>query len=1128
MLDWWIKLKWTGLISQANLLISLGKHSEAEVLLLDALEISEQQLGFNHLNTALTLNNLGQLYVDLSNYERAERVQLRALAIYRYQLGDNHLDTALAQNNLAGLYELQGRYADSESFYLASLEITERQLGANHHTTINTINNLALLYKQQGKYIEAEKLYLRALHTREQQQGTNHPDLVMMLNNLGQLYSNQGRYEESETFYLRALTILKNKLGETATDPIIATILNGTASLYEQQGRYDEAEPLYLQALKINEEQLGHDCRNTAFSLNNLAGLYCAIGRYPEAESLHLRSLKIREEVFGVNHPATAMSLNNLAILYRIQGKYGEAELLHDRALKIREEKLGVEHPDTAMSLNNLARVYEAQQKYSDAEKLYLGGLDTYQKLLGSNHPTTAMSLNNLAQVYLAQQKYPDAESLYLRAMSIRMEVLSENHPDTLMSMHNLASLYFQQHKYDLAEELFLRILNIESQQSWKSSGHHLILNNLALLYKQQERYIEAEKLYEQSLKYARENLHNNNPELSSILENLAAIYIETDRILSALPLLIESVEIITNHLKDLFFYSDDSSRLKQAQLKRSSLDVLLSYILTYLPQDSIAIQAAATATIRWKALATAATATLQNLLYTDRYSHLKSKFLQLQYTCNRITDLVANTAVNETTKKTVDDLDRKRQLLEKELSSEVPEVRLIDRDIDCFTIASNLSPGSTLIEFFQFDRYNLKTNQYIETNYIAFVFTNLNPVEIKLVDLGEVETIDRKIQALRNSIIDRSNEFNNLGIGSQTNKPNKIDNSRLLDRLLAPIINILPPSSKHLIFVPAGSLHLIPFEILPLPDSNELLIDGYQISYLNSARDLLRQNIKIDRPHTSSVIITDPDYDFGDFQTDSIDSVPDKLSVKLNHFNRNLEMAILGKKIVGKLNNPTTYQSAQAIEPLIKSLASPKELVIITHGFAIPKSNYTEVSTIQPDKQLLQIANLDNPMLRSGLALAGANLWLKGKSLPSHLGKGILLAEDIAQMDLWNSQLIVLIACSTGLGEINVTDGVMGLRRAFALAGAKTLIMSLWDVPAQVTMLLMDKFFELYRPDLKISIALQQSQTYIRDITIDELAKLAIGQSILAELSYFENAPKSDLPLKHPYYWGAWICQGG
>jgi hypothetical protein len=90
----------------------------------------------------------------------------------------------------------------------------------------------------------------------------------------------------------------------------------------------------------------------------------------------------------------------------------------------------------------------------------------------------------------------------------------------------------------------------------------------------------------------------------------------------------------------------------------------------------------------------------------------------------------------------------------------------------------------------------------------------------------------------------------------------------------------------------------------------------------------------------------------------------------------------------------------------------------------------------------------VENPMLRSGLAFAGANAWLQGKLLPNEAGKGLVFAQDVAALDLWATELAVLSACNTAMGDIKIGEGVFGLRRAFAVAGAKTLVMSLWSVP--------------------------------------------------------------------------------
>ncbi len=141
--------------------------------------------------------------------------------------------------------------------------------------------------------------------------------------------------------------------------------------------------------------------------------------------------------------------------------------------------------------------------------------------------------------------------------------------------------------------------------------------------------------------------------------------------------------------------------------------------------------------------------------------------------------------------------------------------------------------------------------------------------------------------------------------------------------------------------------------------------------------------------------------------------------------------------------------------------------------------------------------AGLENPLLRSGLALAGANTWLKGETLPPEAEDGILTAEDVSGLDLLATELVVLSACETGLGEVQVGEGVFGLRRAFMLAGAKTLVMSLWKVPDKQTQELMSDFY--------------------RRILAGEARADALRQAQLAMKQKYPD----------PYYWGAFICQG-
>jgi CHAT domain-containing protein len=139
----------------------------------------------------------------------------------------------------------------------------------------------------------------------------------------------------------------------------------------------------------------------------------------------------------------------------------------------------------------------------------------------------------------------------------------------------------------------------------------------------------------------------------------------------------------------------------------------------------------------------------------------------------------------------------------------------------------------------------------------------------------------------------------------------------------------------------------------------------------------------------------------------------------------------------------------------------------------------------------------MKNPMLRSGLALAGANTWLNAGNLPEEAEDGLLTAEDVTGLDLLATELVVLSACETGLGHVHVGEGVFGLRRAFVLAGAKTLVMSLWRVPDEPTRELMEAFY----------------------------TRLLAGQGRAEALREAQLAMKAKYP--DPFYWGAFICQG-
>src|SRR5450755_3291043 len=272
------------------------------------------------------LQRTGWYLTERARYQEAELLLKQALSITEQEHGSEHLDTARDSVTLAYLYQAQGKYEQAEPLYLRALSIREQQLGAQHPDTAESLNNLASLYQDQGKYEQAEPLYQRALSIREQQLGPDHPDTATSLNNLASLYWNQGKYEQAEPLYQRALTIDEKALG--SEHPGLATNLNNLAALYRAQGKYEQAEPLYQRALSIREQQLGPQHPDTAPSLNDLAGLYRAQGKYEQAEPLYQRALAIYEHVLGPQHPTTQRIRANYAHLLHTMGRDAEAAAL--------------------------------------------------------------------------------------------------------------------------------------------------------------------------------------------------------------------------------------------------------------------------------------------------------------------------------------------------------------------------------------------------------------------------------------------------------------------------------------------------------------------------------------------------------------------------------------------------------------------------------------------------------------------------------------------------------------------------------------------------------------------------------------------------------------------------------
>jgi len=396
--------------------------------------------------------------------------------------------------------------------------------------------------------------------------------------------------------------------------------------------------------------------------------------------------------------------------------------------------------------------------------------------------------------------------------------------------------------------------------------------------------------------------------------------------------------------------------------------------------------------------------------------------------------------------------------------------------------VAKALPEGSVLIEFVRFIPFDFgavparSRSVFRPTRYLAFVMPAGQPDDVRVVDMGEAEPVDRLIVAFRSSITregeDRSGEEATptaSGTAQAHNRDPEVlraeigDYSQRLEgtrglvpdydesgcetpdgeeegvRLRATVFDPLVPhlgGRTRLFLAPDGELYRLPFEALP-NSGNRRLIDEYRISYLGSGRDVLRFSADSAVQAEAPLVVADPDFDLG--------AASVSVTSKVNGFKRLSGTRKEGQRIAQMLGVAPLLGDGP-LEATVKNARSPRILHIATHGFfrknapRDPNEGGHEAGTVSGlDGGLLgRLARVENPLLRSGLALVGANTWLKGGSLPEDAEDGILMAEDVTGMDLLATELAVLSACQTGLGEVHSGEGVYGLRRAFVLAGPR------------------------------------------------------------------------------------------
>jgi len=1108
------------------------------------LQKNESALGPDHSDLIKYILSLADTLDELDEIEEAELLYMRAYDIRDKTSTNEHFDAECGHQGLFYLLERQGKFKKAEEFLLRELKFRKSNLGLEHPYVATILDSLGFLFEQQDKYSIAGDYFKQALEIREKTLGPENFLVAQSLDHLESLYSRLGNYKDILKIRKRSLTIIEKNLGKE--HPNYAKYLHKLASWCDRVGNYREAESFYKKALDLRKKIFGPGHTEVGWNLFSMGNFYYHNKKYEEAENTIKQALNIFENVEASKFGRSGLlnCLGQLKGIYAGKGEYEKEEQTQMRLLELAEQTQ--EADKTARGHEYTADFYKRKGKYEEAKSHYLKALEIWKR--ESEAIRSFGVLVDLANISLEQDQKEEAESYGGQALEI-LEKESETacqgiRDDRVSDWIKMANLYAELKKFILAENICKKGRNlIEADYATTPLNTAILKSNLANSYWKIGKYEEAISLKESVLAIEEKVFGPGHHKTSDSLSRLAIVWSTLNDIKESLKYYEKYQQARYDFIDYVFSFASEDQKLRYIKKYPLVNDVLLSYAVLNNPaKDSDPeekndlgvkkelLRTALEMVLKSKAFVVDQISAEKEIVYCSYDAAIRKKAQNLTDICSDISTLTfilqserSGEIKGQKAKEKIDpEIYRKRlkilyiekDRLETELSSQCSEFReaLASRKFTVSDVARAIPEGSVLWEFVRYRSHDFQKieNGQAETGpprYLAFTLNHVG--EITLTDLGDTETIDGVIAAARDKI-NKAREEVYFPLVIQSEKQLKKITGELYSLVFAPLENHLG-DGKEIFISPDGQLNLIPFEILPCPDG-QYVIEKYRISYLSSGRDLLKFRKKTETGNRA-VVMADPDFDMtpeahagrvdketGETRIAALTEKPCRSASGClrDRFKPLDQTGEEGRSVLKMLKEKAAldagyYEGEGALEEDLKGMSHvPAVLHLATHGF------FCE------DVDLHEMKGFENPLLRCGLALAGANsFWDESGETSPEMEDGILTAFEASGLNLVGTELVTLSACETGVGEVKNGEGVFGLRRAFQHAGARSIVMSLWKVQDRATRALMESFYQKW-------LGGQNKREALRGAALEIL-----------------NEQRKKHGAAHPYLWGAFILLG-
>jgi CHAT domain-containing protein/tetratricopeptide (TPR) repeat protein len=946
----------------------------------------------------------------------------------------------------------------------------EKRFGASDTSVAMWLNRLGIYYYQDAAFDSAESVWRRSLRISESSLGPNHPAVAKTLNNLAILARDRGQYALAEPLYKRAMAIWERAYGPDHA--LVATAANNLGYCYQYLGRYAEAEILYKRGLAGWTKAYGPINADVARAIINLAGLYQELGRFAAAEARLREALAVMQQVYPSDNPDVAYCLNNLALVCWKQARSDEAEALYQQALAIYERTLGPEHPYLSYSLNGLATINWERGDFEAAEALMLRALAIRKKSFGGDNPDLAQLENDLAIMYVDWGRVDLAEPLEIHALEVREKAFGRNHPDVAQSLLNIAALKELRGEDSAATELTNRALAI--YQSYYNGQHESVANALEFAAELDYKAGGYEKALAKSTQACGIRLKNFQANGAALSERDALAF--SGRLRGSLS------RVLT-----CYFQSTNASSAVQSgvaelilQIKGQVSDQVFEQRQWLAGGDDPGVKA------------------------------LREQLLQTKY---RMSELYVqgSSADSASYQRKLDSLEQSVRTLESDLARKSVRFREHrERSNVSVRAMRQALPGETvLVEYLKYDRIQWPGN-VTEARYLALLIKREGPAAI--LDIGKATVIDSLVREYRAHLLSISRGQTPLDAAVEAAY-------RSLTRNLAEIVwrpvEQYAGSSRQVMVACDGALNTVSFAGLP-DTAAGYLVERFAFHYLSSGRDLIHYSIAAVSSH-GLLAVGDPDYFSSPLGMSKNSPTPvlsslsrgpmlrgyatdcatlrDMVASPLPGTRKEISL-VIDRWRAARRDSVTVLLGADANELNFKRLAPSASVVhLATHGY------YLEDTCRHRARGRLEQSDLEptgrNPLLLCGLLLAGAN----NRDTVQGGADGILTAYEVSEMNLANTQMVVLSACESGLGETVDGEGVYGLRRAFQMAGVRTILSALWPIADDATAGMMGDIYDRRHSSLP---------KRLREIALNQLQEL-----------------RKNGKCTHPYSWAGFIAIG-